>query len=139
MVMAQFSVRIPADLQAVWNAVVTVEGYAAWRSDLSRAERVSDSRFVEYTRRGFPTSFTVTAVEPHRRWEFDLENANMTGHWIGIFQSGEGETYLHLTERVQVKRPVPEPLVKLFLARQQRRFAADLKKALKRMKCGQSV
>lgn len=34
---------------------------------------------------GGATKFTITVSEPCRRWEFDMENNNMNGHWIGIF------------------------------------------------------
>lgn len=35
------------------------------------------------------TTFTVTVNEPYKRWEFDMENGNMKGHWTGVFTSKE--------------------------------------------------
>ena len=71
---------IPSELRQVWNFVLDIENYAAWRSDLSKTEVISDKQFIEYTKDGYPTTFTVTLVKPYRRWEFDMENSNMKGH-----------------------------------------------------------
>ena len=83
---------ISGELSKVWELVLNVENYGAWRSDLSKTEVISDKQFIEYTKDGYPTTFTVTLVEPYRRWEFDMENSNMTGHWIGVFTDKGNET-----------------------------------------------
>ena len=70
---------IPGELRKVWELVLDVENYGAWRSDLSKTEVISDKQFIEYTKDGYPTTFTVTLVKPYRRWEFDMENNNMKG------------------------------------------------------------
>ncbi len=59
---------------------------------MSKTEVISDKKFIEYTKEGYPTYFTITLVEPYRRWEFDMENSNMTGHWTGIFTAKGDET-----------------------------------------------
>ncbi len=35
---------------------------------------------------GFATTFTITAYEPMERYEFDMENEKIQGHWIGTFE-----------------------------------------------------
>jgi len=85
MAVSNIKALIPGELQKVWELVLNTENYAAWRSDLSKTEAISDKQFIEYTKNGYPTTFTVTLVKPYRRWEFDMENSNMTGHWTGIF------------------------------------------------------
>ena len=64
---------IPGELRKVWELVLNVENYGAWRSGLSKTEVISDKHFIEYTKDGYSTAFTVTLVEPYRRWEFDME------------------------------------------------------------------
>jgi len=122
--------RIPGDLKTVWDTVLNVEQYAAWRSDLARTETVNEKQFIEYTKDGYPTTFTVTAVEPCKRWEFDMENSNMSGHWVGCFTPSGEETEIDFTECVTVKKFFMRPFVKSFLKKQQAQFVADLKKAL---------
>ena len=108
---------ISGELRKVWELVLNVENYGAWRSDLSKTEVISDKQFIEYTKDGYPTTFTVTLVEPYRRWEFDMENSNMTGHWIGM-------------ECVEAKKWPMKPFVKSYLKKQQAQFVADIRKAL---------
>ena len=76
---------VPGELCKVWELVLDIENYGAWRSGLSKTEIINEKKFVEYTKIGYRTTFTVTHVEPYRRWEFDMQNSNMTGLWIGIF------------------------------------------------------
>lgn len=72
MAVSNIKALIPGELQKVWDLVLDIENYGAWRSDLSKAEVISDKKFIEYTKDGYPTTFTVTLVEPYRRWEFDI-------------------------------------------------------------------
>ena len=121
---------IPGELQKVWELVLDIENYAVWRSDLSNTEVISDKKFIEYTKDGYPTTFIVTLVEPYRRWEFDMENSNMTGHWTGIFTAKGDETEIDFTERVEAKKWLLKPFVKLYLRKQQTQFVVDIRKAL---------
>ena len=53
---------ISGELRKVWEFVLDIENYAAWRSDLSKTEVISDTQFIEYTKDCYPTTFTVTVV-----------------------------------------------------------------------------
>ena len=117
-------------LQQVWELILDIENYATWRSDLSKTEVISDTQFIEYTKDGYPTTFTVTLVDPYKRWEFDMENSNMKGHWTGIFTSKGNETEIDFTEQVKAKKWLLKPFVKLYLKKQQAQFVADIKRAL---------
>ena len=130
MAVSNIKALIPGELQKVWEPVLDIENYGAWRSDLSKTEVISDKKFIEYTKEGYPTTFTVTLVEPYRRWEFDMENSNMTGHWTGIFTAKGDETEIDFTERVEAKKWLLKPFVKLYLKKQQAQFVADIRKAL---------
>ena len=130
MAVSNIKALIPGELQKVWDLVLDIENYGAWRSDLSKAEVISDKQFIEYTKNGYPTTFTVTLVKPYRRWEFDMENSNMTGHWTGIFTAKGDETEIDFTERVEAKKWLLKPFVKLYLKKQQAQFVADIRKAL---------
>ncbi len=119
----------PCDVQTVWGVVTSLEQYA-WRSDLSKIVVVNETQFKEYTKKGYATTFTVTAAEPCRRWEFDMENDNMRGHWTGIFTSRDGGTEIDFTEDVTAKKLFMKPFVKQYLKKQQALYISDLKKAL---------
>lgn len=117
------------DIQKVWETVTDVKNYT-WRSDLSKTEILNEKQFVEYTKEGYATTFTITVTEPCKRWEFDMENGNMKGHWIGVFTQSESGTEIDFTEDVTAKKIFMKPFIKAYLKKQQAQFIADLKKAL---------
>ena len=119
--------KIDCPIERVWGVVTAVDDYS-WRSDLSGTEILDERRFVEYAKGGFATTFTVTAMETCRRWEFDMENANMTGHWSGVFTAGDSATEIEFTECVEAKRLLMRPFVKAYLKKQQASFVADLRR-----------
>ena len=128
MAVSNIKALIPGELQKVWELVLDIENYGAWRSDLSKTEVINDEQFIEYTKDGYPTTFTVTLVEPYRRWEFDMENSNMKGHWTGIFTVKGDETEIDFTEQVEAKKLLMKPFVKSYLKKQQIQFVADIMK-----------
>ena len=130
MAISNIKALLPVELHKVWDFVLDIENYAAWRSDLSKTEVISDKQFIEYTKDGYPTTFTVTLVELYRRWEFDMENDNMKGHWTGIFTAKGNETEIDFTELVEAKKLLLKPFVKLYLKQQQTQFVADVRKTL---------
>ena len=74
----------------------------------------------------------VLAVEPYKHWEFDMENSNMRGHWVGVFTALGNKTQIDFTEKVIPKNLIMMPFVKSYLKKQQSQFVIDLKKALER-------
>ena len=129
MAVSNIKTVLSADISKVWDVVTDVENYS-WRSDLSRTELLEKNQFVEYTKEGYPTTFTITSSVPYERWEFDMENSNMKGHWVGIFTPKEGKTEIEFTENVTVKKIFLRPSIKRYLRKQQTLFVADLEKAL---------
>lgn len=118
-----------SDIQSVWEVVTSLENYS-WRSDLSKIEVISENQFIEYTKDGYPTTFTITRTDPYQQWEFDMENSNMKGHWTGIFTEKEGNTEIDFTEEVTVKKIIMKPFVKSYLKKQQELYVSDLKRVL---------
>ena len=129
MAVSNIKARFQGDIQTVWDTVTSLEKYQ-WRSDLSRIEVLNEKQFVEYTKDGSATTFTITVFEPLKRWEFDLENGNMKGHWTGIFAEKDGQTEIDFTEDVTAKKLIMKPFVKAFLKKQQAQYLSDLEKAL---------
>ena len=123
---------INCNIHKVWETVLAVNKYNQWRSDLSKTEVINEDQFIEYTKNGYPTIFTITLVESHKRWEFDMENSNMKGHWVGIFTSIEDKTEIDFTEQVTAKKFYMKPFVKSYLKKQQTQFVMDLKRRLEK-------
>ncbi len=121
----------PCEVERVWKIVTDLSDWS-WRSDLSRIETAGDGQFIEYTTEGYPTTFTVTAMEPCRRWEFDMDNTNMHGHWTGTFVQNGANAEVSFTEDVTAKKLLLKPFVRTYLKKQQANYMRDLKKALER-------
>ena len=119
------------EVEKVWNTVTSLEEFA-WRSDLKNIEVLNDKQFVEYTKAGFATNFTTTLYEEHKRWEFDMDNENMKGHWVGVFTFEDGKTTIDFSEDVSAKKFWMKPLVGIFLKKQQTTYVEDLKRALEK-------
>ena len=128
---SKVSVHFSCPVERVWQ-VVTDLSNTAWRSDLKRVEVLDEAHFVEHTKSGYATNFTVTACEPLRRWAFIMENGNMSGSWEGIFEAAEDGTRLHCTETVNAKRWWVRPFVPGYLRRQQRLYLDDLWRELQK-------
>ena len=47
MAVSNIKALIPGELQKVWELVLNTENYAAWRSDLSKTEAISDKQFIK--------------------------------------------------------------------------------------------
>lgn len=129
MAISNMKALFQSDIKKVWDIVTSLEEYQ-WRSDLSKIEILNEKQFIEYTKDGFATKFMITVCEPYKRWEFDMENSNMKGHWVGIFAEKNGQTEIDFTEEVSAKKLIMKPFVKSFLKKQQERYVSDLRKAL---------
>lgn len=129
MATSNVTVSFPCPVEQLWQTVTDLT-HTAWRSDLSRAEVLDETHFVEHTKSGYATNFTVTAWEPFRHWAFVMENSNMSGSWEGIFEAAAEGARLHCTETVCAKHWWMRPFVPGYLKRQQRRYIDDLQRKL---------
>lgn len=122
--------RFRSDIKKVWEVVTNNSNYA-WRSDITKIEISKDNlSFVEYTSKGFLTNFMITEKKPFERYEFDISNKNMKGHWSGIFNKIENGTEVEFIEEVSVNNPIMNLFVGAYLKKQQKLYIKDLKKAL---------
>ena len=114
MAVSQITRELHYPIQQVWSVVTNFED-TSWRSDLARVEVLSETTFVEYTKSGYATTFTVTDCEKPTFWAFRMENENMSGHWEGRFISSQSGTRVTFTESVTGKRFVKGRLPQLYL------------------------
>lgn len=132
MAIVNMRAELESDIEKVWKMVTSLEEYS-WRSDLHKIQVLETGRkFIEYDKGGYETTFIITKFEEQKRYEFDLENDNMKGHWTGIFAKGlqDGSTVIDFTEEIIAKKITLKPFVKGFLKKQQQQYLIDLKKAL---------
>lgn len=131
MAIANVKVTLNEDIKTVWEMVTSLDKYE-WRSDLNKIEVLEVGRkFKEYTKEGYVTTFTITTFNPMTRYEFDIENNNMCGHWTGIFsKTKDNKTEISFTENITPKKWIMKPFVGIYLKKQQAVYISDLRKAL---------
>lgn len=117
------------NVEKIWGIVTSLDNYS-WRSDLSKIEVLSENQFIEYTKDGFATTFTITDETPYKKWAFNLENENIIGSWTGKFSQKINKTEIVFTENVKAKKFFMKPFVKGFLKKQQALYIKDLTKII---------
>ena len=129
MAYSNIKVSLSADIQDVWEFITNLN-QQLWRRDVASVEILDEKTFIEHTPEGYQTTFTITVKDPFQRYEFNMENTNMKGHWVGVFTYHDGITTLDFTENVEAKKIFMKPFVKGYLKKQQTNYINDLKNIL---------
>lgn len=129
MAVSRIKAYFKCDIQKVWEVVTSLDNYS-WRSDLCKIEIIGENQFIEHTKSGYITTFEIITNDPFKRWEFNMENASIKGHWIGIFRQVNEGTEIDFTEEATPKKAIMKPFIKPYLKLQQKKYIADLRKAL---------
>lgn len=130
MVKSNIKKEFSCDKEKIWNVVTDNTNYT-WRSDLSKIEILDDKHFIEYTKKNYPTYFTITKKEKLTKYQFDIENTNIKGQWTGIFKElDNGNILLDFTEEIETKGFIMKIFAKTYLKNQQKRYILDLEKEL---------
>lgn len=130
MIKSNIKTTLNCPIEKAWNIITDNNNYS-WRSDLSKIEVLDENTFIEYATNGFPTTFKITKKDYLKRYEFNIENQNLKGHWLGIFHLLEnGMVEINFTEEIDVNNFLMKLLVKPYLKQQQNRYVNDLKKEL---------
>lgn len=123
-------VILSADIQRVWEVIISFGDYVSWRSDLKKVDEVTDKIFMETSKDDKRLMFYITQAEPYSLLCFDMKNDVIHGHWMGKLSKSEGKTVLEMTEEVYTKKLLLKPVLKGYLQKQQSLFIEDLKKTL---------
>ena len=130
---SEITATFKTDIKIVWDVVTNNNDYK-WRSDIERIDIFDNGNtFIEYSPNGISTKFTITKKNLYNRYEFNLENKNFTGSWIGNFSEIEkGGTKIIFTENIFIRNPVIRVLSYLFmdLKKMQNTYVSDLKRKL---------
>lgn len=119
-----------SDVKKVWNLVTDLNNQN-WRTNIKNIEIYQDGQtFVEHTVDEYVTTIKINILEPFSRYEFNFENENMTGSWLGIFEEHEEGCQVTFIENVEAKRTVSKPFTKEYVKAQMTAYLRDLCVAL---------
>lgn len=125
-------VELQVNDKKVFDIITDNKNYK-WRSDISKVEIIDEQHFIEYDKNGFKTEFCITNIVPNERYEFDLKNENIVGHFIAeINKVNSNDIELRLTEQIEVKNIIMKLFAKSYLKKQQENYVRDLKKVLEK-------
>ncbi|WP_413537756.1 polyketide cyclase [Enterococcus malodoratus] len=121
-------------VEPIWEIVTSLND-VKWRSDLSRIEVLKDQKnFIEYTKQGIATRFTITEFKPLMFYAFSMDNDSISGKWTGeFFYLGKHKTRIIFKEEVTAKKIYMKPFVKGYLIKQQKTYIRDLTNYLSRL------
>lgn len=127
---AECTAEFGSSVDKIWDIMTNNANYG-WRSDISDiVVQDGGNTFTEYTKKGYSTVFTVTLKIPHERYEFDMKNDAMSGHFTAVFLKVNGRTRLTLTEEVEAVGAVKKMFAGMYLKKHQKTYVSDLRKAL---------
>lgn len=118
-----------SDIKIVWDIVTNLKNYH-WRSDILRVDIINEKEFIEITKSGYLTIFTILKKEKFKYWEFKIDNSNMEGVWKGEFLVENGKTKVKFIENLKAKKIWLIPILKIYVKRQQKIYMRDLEKYL---------
>lgn len=130
MIQSSKKIELSCSIKKVWSIMTNNKAYS-WRSDISSIKIIDDTRFIEYTKKGYPTAFTITAKVECKEYRFKMKNSNMDGEWVGFLQIlPNGNVELELTEQIEVNHFMMKLFAKPYLHHQQKTYIRDLKREL---------
>ncbi len=130
MIKSNIKRKFNCDIETIWNIITDNRNYT-WRSDLSKIEIIDDTHFIEYDKNDSPTKFTIISNKRLKEYQFDIENTNIKGKWIGLFkQLSNGKVELDFTEEIVTNNLILKLLAKPYLKSMQKRYIKDLERRL---------
>ena len=118
MSVATIKVEFKCEIEKVWELVKALDNYSR-RSDIDKiVVTVPEKEFEEHTKDGYVTKFKITAFDECKKYEFDMENGNMQGHWTRKLSYNDGVTFIEFTEDVTAKKLIMKPFVGMYLKKQ---------------------
>jgi uncharacterized protein YndB with AHSA1/START domain len=104
-------VRLPVPPEVVWRTITDVDAYPAWRSDVSRVERLPDRNglpaWVEHGSSGKLT-LAIERLEPPKILVVRIADPDLPfgGAWTYEVTPAPGGSVLAITERGEIYNPV---------------------------------
>ena len=117
-------------IEKIWDLVTNLDNQL-WRKGIKAIEVLDENHFIEHDTSGYSTSFVITNKFKGNIYEFDIENQNMKGHWIGKFLIiNDNQVKIHFTESIEVHNKLMNMVAKSYLKKQQKQYIHDLKEVL---------
>ena len=130
--MASYETKTMFDctVEKAFELVATVEKQMEWRTDLKEVEVISPRQFIEHTKDGYSTYYTVTKMGYNQYWQRTFENENLEGFSLYTFIPKGNKTQFVMTEKARTSKLLMKPYVRNFLKGHQYHYIHNLKEAI---------
>ena len=98
-----------------------------WRSNVKTIKEVDDKHFIEYTRKDYPTFYTVIKKEKDKLYCVEVNNNKLEGSITYQLNPKESETEISITLTIQVIHD-KSPFLKRKLKKSWQTLLEDLKR-----------
>ncbi len=100
----------------------------SWRSDLKVVKGIDDNNFIEYSKKDYPTFYTVLKNVKNKTYELEFTNNKVEGHIMYILKKEDNKTNLSITVDLTLVDAKIKMLAKQKLKKQWSKFVSDLSK-----------
>ena len=100
----------------------------SWRSDLKVVKGIDDNNFIEYSKKDYPTFYTVLKNVQNKPYELEFTNNKVEGHILYILKKEDNKTNLSITVDLTLVDAKIKMLAKQKLKKQWSKFVSDLSK-----------
>ncbi len=97
-----------------------------WRSDLKVVKGIDDNNFIEYSKKDYPTFYTIIKKTKNKIYELDFTNNKVEGHIMYSFKKEEDKTYVTVVADITFVEAKFKMVAKQKLKNQWKKFIDDL-------------
>ena len=121
------------EAEKVWEVLENLSD-CSWRRNIREIEVISDTQFVEISKEGYRTSYTIVEKEECKSVSLEFENENMHGSTTMILCEENGVTTAEFWLEVLTSKSFMKPFVKAAMRISHAEYLEDLQKALENKK-----
>lgn len=102
----------------------------SWRSDLKVVKGIDDNNFIEYSKKDYPTFYTVLKTVKNKNYELEFTNNKVEGHIAYTLKKEDTKTNLSIIVDLTLVDAKIKMIAKQKLKKQWSKFVEDLTRGI---------